>query len=201
MPMIERAFERALWASRLIVLVPVVVSVMLSLAMVLVASVDAVRLIGALGPFLRAGVSGDVAYSLRLAIIGNVIEVVDGYLLASILLIFAMGLYELFVSKIDAAERSEVASRLLLIRSMDDLKSRLASVVLLILVVKFFQQALRLKYESPLDLLYLGLGILLIGGALFLGYRHLAAPVGGDDGSGGSGRAGRASARGCDRGR
>jgi uncharacterized membrane protein YqhA len=170
--MIERVFERALWASRLIVLVPVVVSVLLSLAMVVVASVDAVRLIGVLGPFLQAGVSGDVAYSLRLAIIGNVIEVVDGYLLASILLIFAMGLYELFISKIDAAERSEVASRLLLIRSMDDLKSRLASVVLLILVVKFFQQALRLKYESPLDLLYLGLGILLIGGALFIGHRR-----------------------------
>jgi uncharacterized membrane protein YqhA len=173
--MIERAFERALWASRLIVLVPVVVSVLLSITMVVVASVDAVRLIGTLGAFLAPATSGDTAYSLRLAVVGGVIEVVDGYLLASILLIFAMGLYELFVSKIDAAERSEVASRLLLIRSMDDLKSRLASVVLLILVVKFFQQALRLKYESPLELLYLGLGILLIGGAMFLGYRHAGA--------------------------
>jgi uncharacterized membrane protein YqhA len=175
--MIERSFERALWASRLIVLVPVVVSVLLSLAMVAVASVDAARLFATVGAFVKPGVSAESAYGLRLAVVGGVIEVVDGYLLASILLIFAMGLYELFISKIDAVERSEVASRLLLIRSMDDLKSRLASVVLLILVVKFFQQALRLKYESPLELLYLGLGILLIGGAMFLGYRHVGASV------------------------
>jgi uncharacterized membrane protein YqhA len=172
---IERLFERALWASRLIVLVPVVVSVLLSLTMVAVASVDAARLVATVGAFAKPGVSAESAYGLRLAVVGGVIEVVDGYLLASILLIFAMGLYELFISKIDAVERSEVASRLLLIRSMDDLKSRLASVVLLILVVKFFQQALRLKYESPLELLYLGLGILLIGGAMFLGYRHVGA--------------------------
>jgi uncharacterized membrane protein YqhA len=43
---------------------------------------------------------------------------------------------------------------------------------LLILVVKFFQQALRLKYESPLDLLQLALGIVLVAGALFLGHRR-----------------------------
>jgi uncharacterized membrane protein YqhA len=170
--MVERSFERVLWSSRVIVLVPVVVSVLLSLAMVVVATVEAVRLVGAVAAFMAPGLSEATAYSLRLAIVGNVIDVVDGYLLASILLIFGMGLYELFISKIDAAEKSEVASRLLLIRSMDDLKSRLASVVLLILVVKFFQQALRLKYESPLDLLYLGLGILFVGGALFLGHRR-----------------------------
>jgi uncharacterized membrane protein YqhA len=169
------AFERRLWSSRWIAVLPVIISVLLSLAMVVVATVDAVRLGSTVAAFMRPGLAEATAYSLRLTIVGNVIDVVDGYLLASILLIFGMGLYELFISKIDAAEKSEVASRLLLIRSMDDLKSRLASVVLLILVIKFFQQALRLKYESPLDLLYLGVGILFVGGALFLGHRH---PVG-----------------------
>ncbi len=170
--MVEKAFERTLWSSRVIVLPPVIISVLLSLAMVVVATVDAVRLGSSVVEFMRQGLSEATAYTLRLTIVGNVIDVVDGYLLAAILLIFGMGLYELFIGKIDVAEKSEVASRLLLIRSMDDLKGRLASVVLLILVVKFFQQALRLKYESPLDLLYLGLGILFVGGALFLGHRR-----------------------------
>ena len=56
---------------------------------------------------------------------------------------------------------SEFAARLLLIRS-------LAKVILLMLIVKFFQYALRFKYDSPLELLYLAIAIALIGGALYL---------------------------------
>jgi hypothetical protein len=47
------------------------------------------------------------------------------------MLIFALGLYELFVSRIEIAEGSEFAERRLLIRSLDDLKDHLAKVVLL----------------------------------------------------------------------
>jgi uncharacterized membrane protein YqhA len=96
--------------------------------------------------------------------------VVDGYLLATIMLIFALGLYELFVSRIDVAEGSEFASRLLLIRSLDDLTDRLAKVVPLILVVKFFEYALRGDYKEPLHLLYLALGTALVAAAIRLSH-------------------------------
>ena len=82
-------------------------------------------------------------------IVAHVVEVVDGYLLAAIMLIFALGLYELFVSRIEIAEGSEFAERLLLIRSLDDLKDRLAKVVLLILVVKFFGMRSRSTSTGP----------------------------------------------------
>jgi uncharacterized membrane protein YqhA len=108
---------------------------------------------------------------LRATVVAHVVEVVDGYLLAAIMLIFALGLYELFVSRIDVAEGSEFAERLLLIRSLDDLKDRLAKVVLLILVVKFFEFALRLTITSALDLLWLGLGILLVAAAVMLTHK------------------------------
>jgi uncharacterized membrane protein YqhA len=75
------------------------------------------------------------------------------------------------VNKIDAAEGSEFAERLLLIRSLDDLKNRLANVILLILIVKYFQAALNLKYETAADLLSLAIGVILIAGALFLSGR------------------------------
>jgi uncharacterized membrane protein YqhA len=74
----------------------------------------------------------------------------------------------LFINKIDIAEGSEFAKRLLLFHSLDDLKDRLAKVVLLILVVKFFQQALAQKYQNPQDLLYLAVGTLLVAVALRL---------------------------------
>jgi uncharacterized membrane protein YqhA len=165
----EQAFERLLCNSRLMVLVAVVSSLVLAAGMLFTATIDVVELVLRYGAYANLSLTEEARYKARLGIVGGTIEVVDGYLLGAVLLIFALGLYELFISKIDAIERSEVASRLLLIRSFDDLKSRLASVVLLILVVKFFQQALRIKYETPFDLLQLGIGIVFVGGALFLG--------------------------------
>jgi uncharacterized membrane protein YqhA len=56
------------------------------------------------------------------------------------------------------------------IENLDDLKDRLAKVVLLILIVKFFEQVLSLTFETPLELLYLAVGIALVAGALFLSH-------------------------------
>ena len=47
-------------------------------------------------------------------------------------------------------------------------RDRLARVVMLILIVKFFQQALRLKYTDTQDLLFLAVGIVLMATALML---------------------------------
>ncbi len=101
-----------------------------------------------------------------------IIRAVDDYLLAAILLIVALGLYELFIGKIDAAERNEIAPQLLLIRSIDDLKDRLGKVVLLVLIIEFLQYTLMLQPRGGLDLLYLAVGIALIGVALYLTTMH-----------------------------
>jgi uncharacterized membrane protein YqhA len=99
-----------------------------------------------------------------------VVEIVDGYLLATFLLIFGLGLYELFISRIERAEQSDSASSILIIHSLDDLKARLAKVILMILIVKFFEYAIRISYTTPLELMYLGLGITFIGLALYLAH-------------------------------
>jgi uncharacterized membrane protein YqhA len=54
--------------------------------------------------------------------------------------------------------------------ALDDLKHRLGQVVLLILVVKFFEGALAIKFNSLSDLLLLSIGILLI--AIVLNLTH-----------------------------
>jgi uncharacterized membrane protein YqhA len=167
---VEKIFELLLWRSRLVVLIAVVASIVVALVMFYVASIDVLSLLGHVVHYSEFGLSPEARVTLRGEIVSIVVEVVDGYLLASIMLIFALGLYELFISRIDLAEGSEFATRLLLIRSLDDLKDRLAKVVLLILVVKFFEYALAMKVTTPLDLLYLGLGIAFVSLSVYLSH-------------------------------
>lgn len=158
--------ESILWNVRLLITLPVLVSLVVAVGVLIVTTVDAIILLGNVVSYM--GLDDTTRSAVRLQTISEVVSIVDGYLLTAILIIFALGLYELFVSKIDAAEGSELAGRLLLIRSLDDLKDRLSNVILVILIVKFFQQALTMKFEAPLDLLALALGVFLIGAALFM---------------------------------
>jgi uncharacterized membrane protein YqhA len=164
----QRYFERFLWQSRLVVLVAVIASLVIALGIFFIATVDVIQLIGDVAHYGSAALDAGERTSLRSEVIAQIVDVVDLYLLASIVLIFGLGLYELFISRIEAAENSEFASRLLLIRSLDDLKDRLAKAIIIILIVKFFQYALRFSYQSPVELLYLAAAILLIAGALYL---------------------------------
>lgn len=167
---LESIFEKLLWNSRLVAIVAVVASLFCSLALFLIASVDAFEFVGHALHYAQVGSDTAARLQLRTTLLAHVVEVIDGYLFAAILLIFALGIYELFVSRIDIAEGSEFAERLLLIRSLDDLKDRLAKVVLLILVVKFFEYALTIPLKTPLDLLYFAIGTLLIAGAVWLSH-------------------------------
>ncbi len=177
MKFLETVFENILWNSRFITIVVVVFSLLLAVGALLVTTVDAIGLLGFMLSYVNPSLTDEVRDAQRIETIARVVGVIDGYLIAAILLIFALGLYELFVNKINQAEGSELAERLLLIRSLDDLKDRLANMVLLILVVKFFQQALNTKYKTVEDMFFLALGILMIAGALYLSGRAKPAKI------------------------
>jgi uncharacterized membrane protein YqhA len=94
---------------------------------------------------------------------------IDGYLFATVLIIFSMGVYELFINKIDPVDKVlDSRPSWLQIDSIDDLKSSLGKVILMILIVSFFEYSLNIHYETVSDLLFLGIGILLISAALYL---------------------------------
>jgi len=164
---VERFFERALWNSRLIVIVAVVASLVVALVMFYIATADSVFLVAEARHYVDPGNTA-ARQHLHLATVARVAEIVDGYLFATIMIIFALGLYELFIGKIEAAERSPTTARLLQIDNIDDLKERLAKVVFLILIVRYFEFALEAPIASALDLLYLAIGIALIALSLFL---------------------------------
>lgn len=161
-------FEKALWESRLVVYTAVVASLLTSFAMFYVATVDAFYMLSHLYEYASPGLSIEARSELRSSTVTHVVEIVDGYLLATVLLIFALGLYELFIGKIDSAQGEKVSSNVLVIYSLDDLKNRLAKVILMILIVKFFEHAIRMTFVDPVSLLYLAGGIALIGLALYL---------------------------------
>ena len=180
MKKLEALFEGAIWETRFVVLFAVVSSLAAAFVMFFMATVDAWYLVSHLFEYASADLVGEARVIFRSTAVTHVVEIVDGYLLGTVLLIFALGLYELFISRIEKAEESETASSVLIIHSLDDLKGRLAKVILMILIVKYFEHAVSMNFESPMDLLYLAGGIALIGLALYLTHEsggHTAAPT------------------------
>lgn len=171
MQFFERLFEKALWNGRFVVVVAVVASMAAATAIFYMATVDVVYLVIHMLNYGDPSMAIDVRKAIHDETITHVVEVVDGYLLATFMLIFALGMYELFVSDIDEAHGSKASSKILVIESLDDLKSRLAKVILMILIVTLFEEALKINPTTTLDLLYLGGAIALVGVALFFSHK------------------------------
>lgn len=163
----EKLFEGALWNSRFIILTAVVGSLLAGIAIFYMATVDVVNLFGHALHYADASLTAEARKALHDSTVSHIVEVVDGYLLATVMLIFSLGLYELFISDIDQAHGSKSSSKILVINNLDDLKSRLAKVILMIMIVTLFEEALRMHMGTPLDLVYFGAAIALIALALY----------------------------------
>ncbi len=168
MKFLETLFEGSLWNSRFVIMTAVLGSLLAGFAIFYMATVDVVLLVQHTLHYADADMAAEARKALHDSTVSHIVEVVDGYLLATVLLIFSLGLYELFISDIDQAHGSKASSKILVISSLDDLKSRLAKVIIMILIVTLFEQALNMKVSAPIDLLYLGGAIALIALALYL---------------------------------
>jgi uncharacterized membrane protein YqhA len=162
---IERLFETILFQSRLIVVLAVVGSLLASVLMFVKGTIDIGR---AAWEYVQHPLSGhgEVGHEDMSIVF---IAAIDSFLFATVLLIFAMGIYELFISEIDPASRTaDSRPNWLDIHSLDDLKSAVGKVILMILIVRLFEVAVKMHYEKPLDLLFLGGSIALVSLALYL---------------------------------
>lgn len=170
MKFLERVFEGILWNSRFAILAAVVGSLLAGIAIFAMATVDVVYLILHALHYADPAMTDEARKVLHDGTVSHIVEVVDGYLLATVLLIFSLGLYELFISDIDQAHGSRASSKILVIRNLDDLKSRLAKVILMILIVTLFEEALNMRLSAPIDLVYMGGSIALIALALYFSH-------------------------------
>ncbi len=99
--------------------------------------------------------------------IKHIVSAVDVYLIATVLLIFGLGLYELFISRIDYIETNVRSSQILMVHSLDELKEKLAKVILMVLIVTFFKYAIEIHYHEIEGLFFLSLGVFLISLAIY----------------------------------
>ena len=93
------------------------------------------------------------------AVAVQLVQIMDAFLIASALLLFAVGLYELFVEKVTLPEA-------LAVEDFDGLKHKLIGVIVLVMAVSFVE---RLETEAdPGGLLYTGLAVALVSAPLIL---------------------------------
>ena len=161
---LEAIFEGSLWKSRLIVLLAVIFGLFGGVALFIVASYDVWDIVVDVYKFMFHHYHPE---NFHAEIIGGIIGAVDLYLIAVVMLIFAFGLYELFISKIDDAENSETGSKILAIHSLDELKDKLGKVVVMVLIVSFFKKVINMSFSTPLEMLYLAGSILALALALY----------------------------------
>lgn len=161
---IEKVFENFLWSSRYLVLFAVVSSMASSLALFFVGTFDVVKVVLELVTY-SLGFGGEL--EIHTEVVGTIIGSVDIFLIAVVLLIFSFGLYELFISHIDAADNTE-SSNILDIGSLDVLKDKIGQVIIMALIVKFFQVILTMPLKTITDMLLFAAAVGILSLALFL---------------------------------
>eukprot|EP00268_Persea_americana_P030251 TRINITY_DN29298_c0_g1_i1.p1 TRINITY_DN29298_c0_g1~~TRINITY_DN29298_c0_g1_i1.p1 ORF type:complete len:280 (+),score=28.71 TRINITY_DN29298_c0_g1_i1:337-1176(+) len=116
-------------------------------------------------------------------------EAIDIYLLGTVMLVFGMGLYELFISNLDIAQTHELSHptekaayrsnlfglftlmerpRWLEIQSINELKTKLGHVIVTVLLVGLFEKSKKVVMCYSTDLLCFSAAILLSSGGLYL---------------------------------
>jgi uncharacterized membrane protein YqhA len=152
---VRRSVEALLWASRWTIVVAVLLSILVAGVVTIMAAVDAGRVAHELWLYVmrEPGMTREV-------IVSGVIEVVDGFLLAAVMVMFPIGLYSIFIGTIGAIPKNRAAA--LVIETLDELKSALTKTILLIIFVKVFGLVLKQNAIQALDILWLSLAVCVV---------------------------------------
>jgi uncharacterized membrane protein YqhA len=145
-------------ASRYLIVVAVICIFITGIALLVYGASETYELVAHL---FSDGVNAKGSKALVLA----AIELVDLFLLATVLFVIAIGLYELFI------DDNLALPGWLEIHTLDDLKDKLIGVVIVVLGVLFLGQAI--SWDGQRDLLGFGAAIALVVAALtyFLGQK------------------------------
>jgi uncharacterized membrane protein YqhA len=140
-------FPRVLATSRYLVLIAVLATFVASASLMIFGAATVVRVI--LETISRPDLTENGAKHLSIVFI----ELIDAFLLATVLYIVSAGLYELFVGPLHLPPW-------LIITNLDDLKSKLVGVTVVLLAVSFLGDAA--EEESGLELFFTGAGIAVV---------------------------------------
>jgi uncharacterized membrane protein YqhA len=142
--MIHRIFN----ASRYLIIIPVLGSFVSATTLLIYGALEVVHIVG--NTIEEGTISSKGAKALALSFI----EIVDLFLIATALYIIALGLYELFI------DDTLPLPAWLEVHDLDDLKSKLISVIVVVMSVLFLGQIV--TWDGDRDLLRFGASIALI---------------------------------------
>ena len=157
---LELFFEALIWNFRFFILIPVIFSLLSALRLIVIGTIDIwAGLTIAINPQDPEGV-------MTIKTITYIIGGVDYYLIGIVLLIFAFGIYELFISEIEIKHQDD--SSILQSASLEELKGKLVNVIVVALIVSLFKQMLSIEIGKLSDIIYISLAILLISISQYL---------------------------------
>ncbi len=167
--MLEKIFEGIIWRSRFVVILSVIFGLVGAIVLFIIASID----IYSISVFaIKSLLHGLHPPKLHENLVSTIIGAVDLYLIAVVLFIFAFGLYELFISEIDEASNDTKTSKILEIKSLDQLKDKIAKVIVMVLVVSFFKRVLHTEYNGAQEMLYFAISILALAIGLYFLHKN-----------------------------
>ena len=157
---LELFFEALIWNFRFFILVPVVFSLLSALRLIVIGTIDIwAGLTLVIDPDDPEGIT-------TIKTVTYIIGGVDYYLIGIVLLIFAFGIYELFISEIEIRHQDD--SSILQSASLEELKGKLVNVIVVALIVSLFKQMLTIEIGKLSDVIYISLAILLISISQYL---------------------------------
>lgn len=156
---LETFFELLIWNFRFFILIPVIFSLLSALRLIFIGTMD-----------IWVGLNLALDYKdpegiMTIKTVTYIIGGVDYYLIGIVLLIFAFGIYELFISEIDIKNQD---SSILQSNSLEELKGKLVNVIVVALIVSLFKQMLSIEIGKLSDIIYVALAILLISISQYL---------------------------------
>jgi uncharacterized membrane protein YqhA len=165
---VRRDFERGLSLTQLTVVLPVVVLLLSGVGAYVYGTAIAVHSVLDIAhhPFYE--------HNLRLFLVE-----IDLFLIGATLIIAAIGLYELFVARIDPAHTRRPLPAWLEMNDLNDLKARVISMIILVTAVSFADVLLEFASDT-LDVLYLAAGVAVFIVALTIYLRFGSSDNGGD---------------------
>jgi len=140
----KKLFEKSIY----LIIIPALVLLVTSVFALLWGTVKAIKV----WSLMISSFGQDTAISL------GMIQLVDAFLIAVILFIFAVSVYELFIG--DLALPSWMA-----VRNLDELKVKLGSVIVLVMAVRFVEHLFE-EHATPLDVVYYAIATALVAAAL-----------------------------------
>lgn len=165
MNFIETLFEKGLWSSRFIIILAVIFGLLGAVLLFTIASFD---IYNTMRYVIDTYVTHAHPEHFHEEVVGGIIGAVDLYLIGVVMIIFSFGLYELFISDIDPAkDENGKENQLLAVHSLDQLKDKISKVIVMVLVVGFFQKVGHTVFTGALELLYLALSITAVAVGLY----------------------------------